>query len=80
MKTELFLYIHNASRILISILQKNNSLDYKSNNILLVEVSTMCNYLLDHPELPMDTKGNCAMILIFALNYLFGSNTWTKVC
>ncbi|XP_077293015.1 thyroid adenoma-associated protein homolog [Arctopsyche grandis] len=79
MKTELFLYIHNASRILISILQKNNSLDNKSNNLLLVEVSGMCNYLLDHPELPMDTKGNCAMILIFALNYLFGSNTWTKV-
>lgn len=61
---------------MISIIQKNNSHIKES---WLKEIFNVCEFFINHDELPTDTKGNCSIIFIISLNIQQGSNTWIKV-
>lgn len=57
-------------------MQKNN---YKLHELWLNDTCQICDFFINQNELPTDTKGNFAIILIITLNIQQGSKTWLKV-
>lgn len=67
-KQEIFVYLHNTTRVLLFLMQKFDSILLLSDSS--IDFAQTCYEVVHSEIIPYDTKSNCGLLLVYACNYL----------
>lgn len=67
-KLDVFTYIHNTTRVLLSLIQKCNvDKDLTAVSVVIVQC---CSKILYNDQITFDTKANCGLIIVYSFDLL----------